>query len=147
MRCSRTRRSPGVPAVTEPLSLGPGLEKFVSSRKKLSALEELEFQLQRKHGHGLDILRHDSASRRLFEELKAECPHVPEEDIVRAFATPVIGTKNIEAATIAIVRRKEFNLLLRLKATGKAARVTATPSKLAERAARLEEGRLVAVTA
>ena len=72
---------------------------------------------------------------------------MPEEDIVRAFATPVIGTRNIEAATIAIVRRKEFNHLLRLKAQGKAARLAVVPSKLAERAARLEEGRVVTVTA
>jgi hypothetical protein len=55
-------------------------------------------------------IKSDQNSRRLFEQLIKECPNVPEADVVRAFATPNIGTKNVEAATIAAVRRKEYNL-------------------------------------
>lgn len=115
----------------------------MSARRRLTAVEELYREMQRQYANGQDILRHDAAARRLFEDLKAECPHVPEELIVRAFATPVIGTKHVEAATIAVVRRKEHNALLALRRAGSRPAAVHVRSRLAEHAARLEEGALL----
>lgn len=58
---------------------------------------------------GRKVISSDAASRALFAQLKSECPDVEEDDIVRSFATPGFGTKNVEAAVIATVRQKQFN--------------------------------------
>ncbi len=79
-------------------------------RRSLSAIEELHKEIEKQYKAGMNIIKSDQGSRRLFDQLTKECPNVPEADVVRAFATPNIGTKNVEAATIAAVRRKEYNL-------------------------------------
>ncbi len=79
-------------------------------RRSLSAIEELHKEIEKQYKAGMNIIKSDQNSRRLFDQLTKECPHVPEADVVRAFATPNIGTKNVEAATVAAVRRKEYNL-------------------------------------
>ncbi len=58
---------------------------------------------------GRKVISNDAQSRALFAQLKSECPDVEEDDIVRSFATPGFGTKNVEAAVIATVRQKQFN--------------------------------------
>ncbi len=58
---------------------------------------------------GRKVISSDAQSRALFAQLKSECPDVEEDDIVRSFATPGFGTKNVEAAVIATVRQKQFN--------------------------------------
>jgi hypothetical protein len=70
-------------------------------RRSLSAIEELHKEIEKQYKAGMNIIKSDQNSRRLFEQLIKECPNVPEADVVRAFATPNIGTKNVEAATIA----------------------------------------------
>ncbi len=78
-------------------------------RRSLSAIEELHKEIEKQYKAGMNIIKSDQNSRKLFERLSKECPNVPEEIVVRAFATPNIGTKNIEAATVAAIRRKEYN--------------------------------------
>src|SRR5688500_17133937 len=58
---------------------------------------------------GRKVIANDAQSRALFAQLKSECPDVDEDAIVRSFATPGFGTKNVEAAVIATVRQKQFN--------------------------------------
>lgn len=58
---------------------------------------------------GRKVIANDSQSRALFAQLKSECPDVDEDAIVRSFATPGFGTKNVEAAVVATVRQKQFN--------------------------------------
>ena len=81
-------------------------------RRSLSAVEELHKEIEKQYKAGMNIIKTDQNSRRLFDQLTKECPNVAEEEVVRAFATPNIGTKNVEAATIAAVRRKEYNFRL-----------------------------------
>ncbi len=58
---------------------------------------------------GRKVIANDAQSRALFAQLKSECPDVDEDAIVRSFATPGFGTKNVEAAVVATVRQKQFN--------------------------------------
>ncbi len=73
--------------------------------KEIPVEEHLEKQL----AAGRKVIANDAQSRALFAQLKSECPDVPEDDIVRSFATPGFGTKNVEAAVVATVRQKQFN--------------------------------------
>ena len=58
---------------------------------------------------GRKVIANDAQSRALFAQLKSESPDVDEDAIVRSFATPGFGTKNVEAAVVATVRQKQFN--------------------------------------
>jgi hypothetical protein len=58
---------------------------------------------------GRKVISNDAQSRALFAQLKSECPDVEEDSIVRSFATPGFGTKNVEAAVVATVHQKQFN--------------------------------------
>lgn len=58
---------------------------------------------------GRKVISNDAQSRALFAQLKSECPDVDEDSLVRSFATPGFGTKNVEAAVLATVRLKQFN--------------------------------------
>ena len=73
--------------------------------KEIPVEEHLEKQLSA----GRKVIANDAQSRALFAQLKSECPDVEEDDIVRSFATPGFGTKNVEAAVVATVRQKQFN--------------------------------------
>ncbi len=73
--------------------------------KEIPVEEHLEKQL----AAGRKVIANDAQSRALFAQLKSECPDVDEDDIVRSFATPGFGTKNVEAAVVATVRQKQFN--------------------------------------
>jgi len=73
--------------------------------REIPVAEHLEKQLSA----GRKVIANDSQSRALFAQLKSECPDVDEDAIVRAFATPGFGTKNVEAAVVATVRQKQFN--------------------------------------
>ncbi len=75
--------------------------------KEIPVAEHMEKQL----AAGRKVIANDSQSRALFAQLKSECPDVDEDAIVRSFATPGFGTKNVEAAVIATVRQKQFNAL------------------------------------
>jgi hypothetical protein len=73
--------------------------------KEIPVEEHLEKQL----AAGRKVIANDASSRALFAQLKSECPDVAEDDIVRSFATPGFGTKNVEAAVVATVRQKQYN--------------------------------------
>lgn len=73
--------------------------------REIPVAEHLEKQL----AAGRKVIANDSQSRALFAQLKSECPDVDEDAIVRSFATPGFGTKNVEAAVVATVRQKQFN--------------------------------------
>lgn len=73
--------------------------------KEIPVEEHLEKQLSA----GRKVIANDAQSRALFAQLKSECPDVSEDDIVRSFATPGFGTKNVEAAVVATVRQKQYN--------------------------------------
>lgn len=75
--------------------------------REIPVAEHMEKQL----AAGRKVIANDSQSRALFAQLKSECPDVEEDAIVRSFATPGFGTKNVEAAVIATVRQKQFNAL------------------------------------
>ncbi len=69
----------------------------------------VEEHLEKQLAAGRKVIANDAQSRALFAQLKSECPDVTEDDIVRSFATPGFGTKNVEAAVVATVRQKQFN--------------------------------------
>ena len=73
--------------------------------REIPVAEHMEKQL----AAGRKVIANDAQSRALFAQLKSECPDVDEDAIVRSFATPGFGTKNVEAAVIATVRQKQFN--------------------------------------
>ncbi len=73
--------------------------------REIPVAEHMEKQL----AAGRKVIANDSQSRALFAQLKSECPDVDEDAIVRSFATPGFGTKNVEAAVVATVRQKQFN--------------------------------------
>ncbi len=73
--------------------------------REIPVAEHMEKQLSA----GRKVIANDAQSRALFAQLKSECPDVDEDAIVRSFATPGFGTKNVEAAVIATVRQKQFN--------------------------------------
>lgn len=75
--------------------------------REIPVAEHMEKQL----AAGRKVIANDSQSRALFAQLKSECPDVDEDAIVRSFATPGFGTKNVEAAVVATVRQKQFNAL------------------------------------
>jgi hypothetical protein len=69
----------------------------------------VEEHLEKQLAAGRKVIANDAQSRALFAQLKSECPDVSEDDVVRSFATPGFGTKNVEAAVVATVRQKQFN--------------------------------------
>ncbi len=73
--------------------------------REIPVAEHMEKQL----AAGRKVIANDAQSRALFAQLKSECPDVDEDALVRSFATPGFGTKNVEAAVIATVRQKQFN--------------------------------------
>lgn len=73
--------------------------------KEVPVEEYMEKQLSA----GRKVISNDAQSRALFAQLKSECPDVDEDAIVRSFATPGFGTKNVEAAVVATVRQKQYN--------------------------------------
>jgi hypothetical protein len=73
--------------------------------REIPVAEHMEKQL----AAGRKVIANDAQSRALFAQLKSECPDVDEDAIVRTFATPGFGTKNVEAAVLATVRLKQFN--------------------------------------
>lgn len=75
--------------------------------REIPVAEHMEKQL----AAGRKVISTDAQSRALFHQLKSECPDVEEDAIVRSFATPGFGTKNVEAAVVATVRQKQFNIL------------------------------------
>lgn len=69
----------------------------------------VEEHMEKQLSAGRKVISNDAQSRALFAQLKSECPDVDEDAIVRSFATPGFGTKNVEAAVVATVHQKQYN--------------------------------------
>jgi len=67
--------------------------------------------LQKQYDTGKRIIHSSSASQELFKQMQKECPHVPEEELVRLFPSVAAGTKMVDPAIIAAAHNKEYNLL------------------------------------
>ncbi len=65
--------------------------------------------LEEQREEGRRIIERSSTSRELFEELKEECPHIPEEELVRLFKSVAAGTKMVDSAIVAAAHNMEYN--------------------------------------
>ncbi|MGC9308677.1 MAG: hypothetical protein ACP5FL_07885 [Thermoplasmatota archaeon] len=65
--------------------------------------------LEEQREEGRRIIERSATSRELFEELRRECPHVPEEEIVRLFKSVAAGTKMVDSAIVAAAHNMEYN--------------------------------------
>ncbi|RLF46617.1 MAG: hypothetical protein DRN29_04950 [Thermoplasmata archaeon] len=65
--------------------------------------------LENKYKDSLKIIRMSKTSRELLEELKKECPHVPEKEIISLFKSVAAGTKMVDSAIIAAAHNMEYN--------------------------------------
>ena len=71
--------------------------------------KNIEKILENKYKESLKILRMSKTSRELLEELKNECPHVPEKEIISLFKSVAAGTKMVDPAIIAAAHNMEYN--------------------------------------
>ncbi len=65
--------------------------------------------LEEQRKEGRRIIERSSTSRELFKELMDECPHVPEEEIIRLFKSVAAGTKMVDSAIVAAAHNMEYN--------------------------------------
>lgn len=71
---------------------------------------DVEKILENKYKEGLKIIKMSKTSKELFEELKKECPHVPEKEIASLFKSVAAGTKMVDSAIIASAHNMEYNI-------------------------------------
>ncbi|MGC9554889.1 MAG: hypothetical protein ACP5EK_06220 [Thermoplasmatota archaeon] len=65
--------------------------------------------LENQYREGKKIISMGRTSRELLEELKEQCPHVAEEELVRLFKSVAAGTKMVDSAIIAAAHNMEYN--------------------------------------
>lgn len=65
--------------------------------------------LEQQYREGKKIIRLSKSSQELLEELKKDCPHVPEKEIVSLFKSVAAGTKMVDPAIIASAHNMEYN--------------------------------------
>ena len=70
---------------------------------------DVEKILENKYKEGLKIIKMSKTSKELLEELKKECPHVPEKELVSLFKSVAAGTKMVDSAIIAAAHNMEYN--------------------------------------
>ncbi|KAA0006993.1 MAG: hypothetical protein FE045_01475 [Thermoplasmata archaeon] len=71
--------------------------------------KDIEKILENKYKEGLKIIKMSKTSKELLEELKEECPHVPEKELVSLFKSVAAGTKMVDSAIIAAAHNMEYN--------------------------------------
>ncbi|MBC7081783.1 MAG: hypothetical protein H5T44_06060 [Thermoplasmatales archaeon] len=71
---------------------------------------EIEKILEDKYKDGKKIIRLNKQSRDLLEELKKECPHVDEKELISLFKSVAAGTKMVDSAIIASAYNMEYNI-------------------------------------
>ena len=76
-------------------------------RFRMATVEDI---LENQYREGKKIISMSKTSRELLEELKEECPHVPEREIIRLFKSVAAGTKMVDSAIIAAAHNTEYNL-------------------------------------
>lgn len=72
--------------------------------------KNIEKILENKYKDSLKILRMSKTSQELLKELKKECPHVPEKEIISLFKSVAAGTKMVDTAIIASAHNMEYNM-------------------------------------
>jgi len=72
----------------------------------MPSVEEI---LEQQYKEGKKIIRLSKSSQELLEELKKECPNVPEKDIISLFKSVAAGTKMVDPAIIASAHNMEYN--------------------------------------
>jgi len=75
----------------------------------INAERNLEKILENKYKEGMKIIKMSKTSQELFKELKKECPHVPEKELVSLFKSVAAGTKMVDSAIIAAAHNMEYN--------------------------------------
>ncbi|MCD6222529.1 MAG: hypothetical protein J7K12_02450 [Thermoplasmata archaeon] len=77
--------------------------------------KDIEKILENKYKEGLKIIKMSKTSKELLEELKEECPHVPEKELVSLFKSVAAGTKMVDSAIIAAAHNMEYNAIHKKK--------------------------------
>ncbi|MEM1513567.1 MAG: hypothetical protein QXW78_02280 [Candidatus Thermoplasmatota archaeon] len=72
--------------------------------------KEIEKILEEKYKDGKKIIRLNKQSSDLLEELKKECPHVNEKELISLFKSVAAGTKMVDSAIIASAYNMEYNI-------------------------------------
>jgi len=81
-----------------------------SIQNTMGELEKnIEKILETKYRDGTKIIRMSKTARELFEELKKECPDVPEKEIVSLFKSVAAGTKMVDSAIVAAAHNMQYN--------------------------------------
>lgn len=70
---------------------------------------DVEEILENQYMEGKKIVSMSKTSRELLGELKKDCPHVPEKEIVKLFKSVAAGTKMVDSAIIAAAHNMEYN--------------------------------------
>ncbi len=66
--------------------------------------------LDQQYREGNKIIRLSKSSQELLEELKKDCPHISERDIVSLFKSVAAGTKMVDPAIMASAHNMEYNV-------------------------------------
>lgn len=72
-------------------------------------MADVEEILENQYKEGKKIISMSRTSRELLEELKEQCPHVAEEELIRLFKSVAAGTKMVDSAIIAAAHNMEYN--------------------------------------
>ncbi len=73
--------------------------------------KNIEKILETKYRDGVKIIKMSKTSRELFEELKKECPDVPEKEIASLFKSVAAGTKMVDSAIVAAAHNMQYNAM------------------------------------
>ena len=76
---------------------------------------DIEKILENKYREGMKIIKMSKTSKELLQELKKECPHVPEKELISLFKSVAAGTKMVDSAIIASAHNMEYNALHKKK--------------------------------
>jgi hypothetical protein len=72
-------------------------------------MPKVENILEQQYKEGMKIIRLSKSSQEMLEELKKDCAHVSERDLVSLFKSVAAGTKMVDPAIIASAHNMEYN--------------------------------------
>ncbi|KAA0004216.1 MAG: hypothetical protein FE044_00445 [Thermoplasmata archaeon] len=73
--------------------------------------KNIEKILENKYKEGLKIIKMSKTSKELLEELKKDCPNVPDKELVSLFKSVAAGTKMVDSAIIAAAHNMQYNAI------------------------------------
>ncbi len=73
--------------------------------------KDIEKILENKYKEGLKIIKMSKTSKELLEELKKDCPNVPDKELVSLFKSVAAGTKMVDSAIIAAAHNMQYNAM------------------------------------